>query len=129
MSYLFFARWFGLISIILALGILFNPKNAREMAKGMINTETGYVMGAVLPIVFGSLAFMHHHAFESGPRLIIDIIGLSMILLGTFKAWFPQQWRKILGEHIDIVPPMFALFGMMFGFILLYVGFISPLIR
>ena len=129
MSYILFARWFGLISTILALGILFNPKNAREMAKGMVKTETGYIMGAVLPIIFGSLAFMHHHAFEPGPRLIIDIIGLSMIILGAYRAWFPEHWKKVLGEHIDIVPPMFALFGMMFGVILLYVGFIAPLIR
>jgi len=80
----------------LALGILFNPKNAREMAKGMIKTESGYIMGAVLPIIFGSLAFMHHHAFEPGPRLIIDIIGLSMILLGAYRAWFPEHWKKVL---------------------------------
>lgn len=129
MSYILFARWFGLISTILAFGILFNLRDAREMAKGMVKSETGYIMGAVLPVIFGSLAFMHHHAFEPGPRLIIDFIGLAMILLGAYRAWFPRQWRKVLGEHIDVVAPMFALFGLMFGVILLYVGFISPLIR
>ena len=37
MSYIEFARWFGLVSILLSLGILFNLENARAMAKKMVD--------------------------------------------------------------------------------------------
>ena len=129
MSYVLFARWFGFISTILALGILFNLKDARKMAKGMVRTETGYIMSGVLPIIFGSLAFLNHHSFTPGPRLAVELIGLAMILLGIYRCFFPAHWKKVVGEHVDFVPPLFALFGLMFGVILLYIGFIAPMIR
>jgi len=51
MNYLVFARWFGLVSLILSLGILFNISDARTMARNMIHDETGYIMGGVLPVI------------------------------------------------------------------------------
>ncbi|MBV9576843.1 MAG: hypothetical protein JO149_09490, partial [Gammaproteobacteria bacterium] len=58
MDYIVFARWFGLVSLFLSLGILFNLEDAREMAKNMVKSETGYIMGGVLPVIFGSLSIL-----------------------------------------------------------------------
>ncbi len=129
MSYILFARWFGLISTILALGILSNLKDAREMAKGMIKTETGYIMGGVLPVIFGTLAFMHHNVFALEPQLVVTLIGMAMILLGCYRCFFVNHWKKTIERNLGAVPPLFALFGLMFGVLLLYVGFLAPAIR
>lgn len=129
MSYIIFARWFGIISTLLALGILFNLEDAKEMAKKMVKTDTGYIMGGVLPIVFGSLAFMHHNVFDFSRQMVVTLIGLAMILIGSYRVLFVRHWKKLIGRHIDQVPSLFSLFGLMFGVILLYVGFISPMVR
>ena len=129
MSYIIFARWFGIISVILALGILFNLSDAKAMAQEMVKDATGYIMGGVLPIIFGSLALMHQNDFNLGWSLVVSIIGLCLLLLGAFRALFVYAWKKIISRYIDIIPALFALFGLMFGLILLYVGYIAPLVQ
>lgn len=124
-----FARWFGIISVLLALGILFNMRDAREMARNMIQTETGYIMGGVLPIIFGTLAFIQHNRFELHRNMLITIIGLSMMGAGVYRVFFVHHWKSIMSRYVDKLPALFSLFGLMFGVILLYVGFIAPIIR
>lgn len=128
-SYICFARWFGLVSLCLSLGVLFNLEDAREMAKNMIKSETGYVMGGVQPIIFGSLAFTCHHKFAVGWHLVVTFIGLMMMCAGLYRVLFVKHWKKTLARNADKIPPLFAFFGMMFSLLLLYVGFISPLVR
>ena len=129
MSYTLFAKWFGIISTLLALGVLFNLDDAKKMAKNMIHEESGYIMGGVLPIIFGSLSFMHHNIFTLNRQLVVTLIGLAVLLVGSFRVLFVAHWRKIMQKHLDQVPALFSLFGLMFGLLLLYVGFIAPMIR
>jgi len=129
MSYILFAQWFGVISTILALGMLFNLGDARRMAKHMVEEESGYVMGGVLPIIFGSLALMHHHEFSLGWELVVSLIGVFMMLIGIFRVWFVHAWKKMMYRFLDQVPTLFSLFGLMFGLLLLYVGFVAPIVN
>ena len=76
MTYIIFARWFGLVSVILALGILFNLEDARDMAKHMVKSDSGYIMGGVLPTIFGSLSLMFANSFELG--------------------WTSKQWKRLI---------------------------------
>lgn len=125
MTYLVFARWFGVVSMILSLGILFNLEDAREMAKNMVRTETGYIMGGVLPVIFGTLSLMFANSFEPGWNLLITFVGASMLVVGAYRAIFVAQWKTLIAKHIEQIPFLFSLFGLMFGVILLYVGFIA----
>lgn len=129
MTYIFFARWFGLISVILSLGILFHLNDAKAMAKSMIASETGYIMGGVLPVIFGSLVVLFHHKFPLGWEMVITIIGLFMLLIGIFRVLFVHQWKKLMSRHADKIPSLFSLFGLMAGLLMLYVGFIAPLVH
>lgn len=126
MDYIVFARWFGVVSVILSLGVLFNLEDAKEMAKNMVKTETGYIMGGVLPVIFGSLSLMFVSSFVVGWTLLITLIGISMLGIGIFRVIFVKQWKALLSRHIEQIPFLFSLFGLMFGVILLYVGFIAP---
>ncbi len=126
MSYIMFAKWFGIISFILSLGILFNLGDAKRMAKHMVETESGYIMGGVLPIIFGSLAFMHQNSFTPGWQLVVTLIGLLMLLIGVFRVVFVKAWMSLVKKYLDAVPTLFSLFGLMFSLLLLYVGFIAP---
>ena len=128
-SYITFSRWFGLISVILSLGILFNLDDAKAMAKNMVNSESGYIMGGVLPIIFGSLAFIQHNDFSLKWQIIISLIGLFMLIIGTFRVIFVRHWKKLIGHNVDKIPVLFALFGFMLGLLLLYAGFFAPLVH
>ncbi len=125
MDYIVFARWFGVVSAILSLGILFNLEDAKEMAKGMVRTETGYIMGAVLPVIFGSLSLMFMNSFDPGWNLVVTVVGFTMLLIGTYRAFFVKQWKALMARHIEQIPFLFSLFGLMLGVILLYVGFFA----
>jgi len=125
MTYLLFARWFGLVSVILSLGILFNLEDALEMAKKMVKSETGYIMGGVLPVIFGSLSLLFIDCYGVCWNMVITVVGLAMLLAGIYRVIFVRQWKALISRHIEQVPFLFSLFGLMFGVILLYVGFMA----
>jgi hypothetical protein len=125
MTYLMFARWFGLVSIILSLGILFNLEDAREMAKNMVKTETGYIMGGVLPVIFGGLSLQFFDGFDIGWSMVVTLVGITMVAIGLFRVIFVRQWKSLLSKHIEKIPFLFSLFGLMLGVILLYIGFVA----
>ena len=125
MDYLVFARWFGLVSLFLSLGILFNLEDAREMAKNMVKSESGYIMGGVLPIIFGSLSILFVNSFELSWTLLVSLVGACVLLVGIFRVIFVKQWKELIAQNIEQIPFLFSLFGLMFGVILIYVGFIA----
>jgi len=128
MNYLVFARWFGLVSFILSLGILFNISDARVMARNMIHSEVGYIMGGVLPVIFGSLSVLFANSLEPSWSLLITLVGGSVLLIGIFRVIFVRLWKKLLWRYVEEIPFLFSLFGLMFGVILLYIGFFSEYI-
>ena len=123
MSSIIFARWFGLISVILSLGILFNLDDAAVMARKMLHNESGYIMGGVLPIIFGSLAFIQHNSFVPTWQIVVTIIGLFMLAIGVFRVIFVNAWKRLIEEHLNKIPFLFSLFGLILGLLLLHVGF------
>ncbi len=125
LDYLVFARWFGLVSLFLSLGILFNLEDAREMARNMVKSESGYIMGGVLPVIFGSLSLLFVNSFELSWNLLITLMGACVLLVGVFRVIFVNQWKLLIARYIEQIPFLFSLFGLMFGVILLYIGFVA----
>lgn len=129
MTCVMFARWFGVVSILLSLGILFNLEDAYEMAKGMVKTETGYIMGGVLPIIFGTLPLLFVNCFDFCWNMVVTVVGLSMVCAGIYRVMFVRHWKALMERYIEQIPFLFSLFGLMLGVILLYVGFIADAFR
>lgn len=128
-SYVCLAKWFGLVSLFLSLGILFNLEDAKAMARHMIKEESGYIMGGVLPIIFGSFMFVCIESYVDGWSILVAAVGTGMMLIGIFRVMFVKHWKNLLAHNAEKIPPMFALFGLMIAVMLLYVGFISPHFR
>jgi hypothetical protein len=129
LNYIFFAKWFGIVSAVLSMGILANLDDAKILAKNLIKNETGYIMGGVLPIIFGSLAFLQQPHLGLDRQSFLSVIGIGMTLLGSYRVLFVDHWRELLHKHADQIPALFSLFGLMFGVVLLYIGYISPIVR
>lgn len=125
MNTILFARWFGIVSVLLSLGILFNLEDAEIMAKNMVKTETGYIMGGVLPIIFGTLSLLFVQGLPEDWSLVVTLIGGAMLAAGIFRVLFVKQWKTIIGQQITQIPFLFSLFGLMFGLLLLYTGFLA----
>jgi hypothetical protein len=125
MDYIVFARWFGIVSLILSIGILFNLEDAKEMATNMIKHETGYIMGGVLPVIFGTYALLYFNGQELNWSLVIYIVGVFMVVIGIFRCFFVNKWKTLLAKHVEKIPFLFSLFGLMLAIILLYIGFIE----
>lgn len=123
MTPLIFARWFGIVTVILSFGILFNLENAREMAKNLVRSESGYIMGGVLPVIFGTLSLMFVDSFEVGWNLVITFVGAAMLVAGIARVIFVDQWDGFVARHIEQLPFLCSLFGLMLGVVLLYVGY------
>lgn len=99
------------------------------MAKNLVQSETGYIMGGVLPIIFGSLALLLEHSrFSPTWRIVVTLISLLMLLMGLFRVFFVESWKKTMHRYLDIIPILFSLFGLIFGLLLLYVGFLAPMV-
>jgi hypothetical protein len=125
MNYIMFARWFGIVSVILSLGILFNLEDAKEMAKHMVKTESGYIMGGVLPVIFGTLSLMYASELTMDWNLVVTLVGFAMLMAGIYRVVFVNHWQSLLSRNIEQIPFLFSLFGLMLGVMLLYVGFIA----
>lgn len=125
MNTILFARWFGVVSVLLSLGILFNLEDAEIMARNMVKTETGYIMGGVLHIIFGTLSLLFVNALPDDWSLVVAVIGAAMTGAGVFRVMFVSQWKALIGRHITQIPFLFSLFGLMFGLLLLYTGFFA----
>ena len=125
MNHVFYAQIFGIVSLLLALGILFNLDHSKKMAEQMIHSSTGYIMGGVLPVIFGSWIVTQHNVWLHGWPLVVTLIGWFMLIIGVFRLWFVRIWIQLLDKHLDRIPVLFALFGLILGFLLCYVGFIS----
>lgn len=127
MNYLDFARLFGIISLILSLGVLFNLEDARTMAKRLGHSPAGYVLAGVLPLIFGLWTVMSVNNWSMGWPLVVTLIGWAMVLFSLFRLWFPDPWARYVQRNIDIAPILFSLFGLMFGLLLCYIGFIAQI--
>jgi len=125
MDYLVFARWFGIVSVILSFGILFNLEDAKDMAKQMVNTDTGYIMGGVLPVVFGSLSLLFINPIDFNWSLVVTLVGATTLSVGIYRVFFPKQWKNLMAQHLEQLPFLFSLFGLMLGVVLLFVGFLA----
>jgi hypothetical protein len=124
-NHIIYAKIFGLVSIVLALGILFNLSHAKKMANEMIHSSTGYIMGGVLPVIFGSWVATQHNIWALHWGLAVTLVGWFMLLIGIYRLWFVNTWISLMEKHYDKIPVLFALFGLMLGCMLCYIGFVS----
>lgn len=129
MNYILYAKWFGIISILLALGILFNIENSRKLAAELVDTAAGYIVAGVLPVMFGSLIIIQHNRWAAGWESVVTIIGWFMLIVGVFRIWFVKSWRQLMKQNLDVIPFLFSLFGLALGFLLSYVGFVHLHVR
>ena len=127
MTYIHFAKLFGIVSTILALGMLFNLDNAKKMAADLVDSGAGFVVSGVLPVIFGGWIVATHNIWVEGWPVVVTVIGWIMLIEGMVRLLFVKTWTAVMQKHIDRIPVLFSLFGLIFGVLLIYIGFFSHL--
>ena len=125
MTYWQTAQLFGVVSTLLALGILFHLDHAKKMAHELVNGVSGYTLAGVLPTIFGTWVLVMHTNLGAGWHSLIAIIGWLMLISGASRLLFVHTWQNMLNKYLDKMPILFSLFGLMLGLILCYIGFLS----
>lgn len=125
LHHILYAKIFGMTALIISIGLIFHLGHAKKMAQEMMTTSTGYIMGGVLPTLIGSWVVVQHNHWIGDFGVIIAIVGWILLLLGIFRLWFVHSWESVIHKYIQYVPSLFALFGMIFGLLLCYVGFFT----
>lgn len=125
MDHIAYAQVIGLTVLMVSLGILTNLSHAKKMAAQMIPSSVGFVLGGVIPTLIGSWAITQHNIWTGFWPITMTIIGWFIFFLGIFRLWFVKIWIKLLEENIKYLPILFALFGLMGGLLLCYIGFFS----
>ena len=126
-DYLGLTRAFGIISLVISLGFLFNLRHYEGMAKKMVGEPSGFIMGGIFPVLVGGIITQLSHDTMHGWAIALTVIGWVLFMVGVFRIWFVEIWIKLLKKYIDFVPVLFALFGLIFAIMLLFVGYIMPL--
>jgi hypothetical protein len=127
LDHLGLTRAFGVFSLIISLGFLFNLRHYEAMAKKMVGEPSGFIMGGVLPLLIGVLIIHFSYEVQFAWTMTLNVIGWVLFLIAVFRICFVNFWIKIMKRYIDFVPILFALFGLIFGILLCYSGFIMPL--
>ena len=129
MDYLDLTRAFGVASLIMSIGFLFHLHHYEVMARKMVGEPAGFILGGVIPVLVGSLLLNFPHSLDHHWSSVLTVISWIIFLVGVFRIWFVHLWIKIISQNIKFVPVLFAVFGLIFGLLLCYAGFIAPLYR
>ena len=127
MDYIELTRAFSWFCWVLAFGFLFNMSHYEGMARKMVTGPSGFIMGGILPSLVGAI-IIHYPHISVHSFSALKICGWVLFLIGVIRMLFVRQWIGLMEQNIKIVPILFAVFGLIFGCLLTYSGYIAPLI-
>ncbi len=127
----FFAKLFGSFSLVVCLGRLFNLDHMKSVVKEVQHSAIGRGIMGWVPLFFGLFILVGNsdawqHDWNRWTAILL-VYALMLTALGVFRLWFVKPWVMVFNRYADFIPVLNCLFGMIFGLLLLYVGFIVPL--
>ena len=126
MDYISVTKAFGVTTLVVSLGFLFHLSHYERMAREMIGHPSGFILGGVLPVLVGSIVINFPDSYIQGWP-ILTYIGWVLFAVGVLRIWCIHWWINILKTNMTFVPVLFAVFGLIFGCLLCYAGFVVPL--
>lgn len=126
MDYISVTKAFGVTTLVVSLGFLFHLSHYERMAREMIGHPSGFILGGVLPVLVGSVIINFPDSYIQGWP-ILTYIGWVLFAVGVLRIWCIHWWINILKSNMAFVPVLFAVFGLIFGCLLCYAGFVVPL--
>ena len=124
---IFFAQLFGVLSLVLSIGILFNFENSRELVREMSESATARFVSGIFPLFFGLWVLIttccYYHQLNWA-EIVVVALAIIMFMAGLFRLILVDWWVRILKRYEDKAPIFAGLFGLMFGLLLCYIGYV-----
>lgn len=125
----FFAQLFGIVLVVLSLGILFNFDNSRQLVREMAESATARYLSGVFPLFFGLwmiISICGHCVITGWGDWVVLVVAIILLLAGVFRLLFVDWWVSILRRYVDKAPIFAGLFGLILGLLLVYIGYVRP---
>jgi uncharacterized protein YjeT (DUF2065 family) len=109
---------FGLIYLLIGLGLLFEPQYYRKLIKEMVNHKLIMFLSSYLALGVGFLIITFHNVWKLEWGLIITLMGWMAIIKGTMILVFPKFFNKIalqwIKKGLGLWTPVIIILGIFF---------------
>lgn len=123
---IYFAQFFGLLFLILALSMLFGKKMILEALEDFAHNKGLSYLGGLIAVAAGLAMVLGHNIWNAGMlALVVTLIGWLMLVKGIMLLFVtPELYMKIykmfdLGNSYYIISIIFLLVSLYF----MYAGF------
>ncbi len=122
---LFLAKFLGLFSIIFSVAIILRRKMIVHLLKEFVRDRALAFMVGIAEMAAGLLVVLYHFKWDNTLESAISILGIAMVLEGTFYLFARQKTIKKLVHSMDSVSGyyFFAVLYLILGVYLAYTGF------
>jgi len=94
------AKILGPYCIIVAIGLMFNPKFYQKMIEDFFKNTALIYLGGVLALIIGLLIVLSHNVWVAGWQVIITIIGWGGLIKGIWLIVFPNSVGKLTQVYL-----------------------------
>jgi len=91
----FIARIIGPSYIIIAIGMMFNPKFYQRAMEEYSKSAALVFFGGLMALCIGFLIVLSHNVWTAGWAVIITLFGWGGIIKGTWLFIFPDSLAKL----------------------------------
>lgn len=95
----FIARIIGPVYIILAAGIMLNPKFYQKVMEDFCKNATLVFWSGLLALIIGFLILLSHNAWVANWTVIITIFGWGGIIKGIWLIIFPNSVSQFMQAY------------------------------
>ena len=122
METVFLAKFFGLFITIFSLGFLFNAGRLKMVADDLCKHPASAFFAGVMPLLLGIYLVLTHHSWSMHWSVVVTLFGWALLLGGVFRLWFVEAWLRVVTKMAN---DKMAIFPLILGVLLLYVGFFT----
>lgn len=122
----FFARFLGMMLVVVCLGLLANQRFYNRVFQDFLKTPGLIFVIGVIDLVVGLFVILLHNLWVWDWRVVITIIGWVILLRGVARIILPElvlkHAAKIVESQYTTVITTSALLFLLLGVFLLYKG-------
>ena len=122
MSTILLGKYFGIIFIILAIGILIHRNHITEVIDDILAHPALQFIAGLIPIILGTWIILVHNMWAYDWSVVVTIVGWLMLLGGIFRLWFFSVWLNLMKKHKASAPLWGGIIMLVIGVLLVYAG-------
>jgi hypothetical protein len=96
---IYLAKLIGPIYLVVAVGLLLNPGNARAIVKEFMDSPALFYLSGILALIIGGLIVLLHNVWSGWP-IAITLLGWAAILKGVVRLIAPDAAKSVLSKFV-----------------------------